>query len=371
MPIYLGDNANNAKHVAEQWVAGEIDTFPLGAFVLGREIFLYRGGQEAFTTAQLEPQYCVVRRLYAGREAVGYVTYMLNQSLTCQVADVMIIEKACGRQTCILALFGRQGYEHKHHDLLSNSSIPSRFAAVADCPPKRVFPALSTNDAVHIVASERSDGVVEFLRQIGSNISPEHQKILAERWHEGNTRQRLGDIMALFAAAHYSSYGTPVLHAHSPTWPFDEPTFPCLEDREDYDLGLEIDQVAVANLMQHFTFGAKLIRLDARQDKALEERLLNLGVAENTLINRADSSPWTGRVQDGRELLCTGTIFVGDCRIHTVHSKGGLVIGHAAYIGDSFKDYLGDITAQLWKAHNHAGFLVPEEQRGVGLIVSQ
>jgi len=371
MPIYLRDDADEAKHVAEQWVAGEIDTFPPGALVFGREVFLYRGGQEAFTTAQLEPQYCVVQRLYSGREAVGYVTYRLNQSSTRQVADVMIMERACGLQTCLLALFGRQGHGPKHHDLLSDSSIPSRFAAVADRLPKRVCSALSAKDAVHIVASERSELAVEFLRQIGFNISPEHQKILAKRWQEGNTRQRLGDIVAVFAAAHYSSYGTPALHAHSPTWPFDEPTFPHLEDREDYNLGQDIDQVAIANLMQHFTFGAKLIRLDARQENALEGRLLNLGVAKTTLINRTDSSPWIGRVQDGRELFCTGTIFVGDCRIHTIHSKGGIVLGHAAYSDDSFKNYLGDITAQLWKAHNHAGFLVPEEQRGVGLIVAQ
>ncbi len=372
MRVYIHDDPGEAKDDAARWVSGQLDGFPAGELSTGRETYLYRGGPEAFEKARLDPEYSLVQRLFADGQLVGYVTCRLNQPPARQIAEVLVLQRFCGPETCVSVLLGSEGAGDGHHDALSGCIWPDRFGAVAHRVPLRVFPSLSAQDAVHIIHSKTADRAVQFLGSIGASISDDLRQVLCERWGEGRNRQRLVDIIALYSVTHYSLFGSPRLHADSATWPFDDPVFPgLLDDQADYEVGSEFHQMSMVNLLRHVAFGAKLIRVDAAQERALEERLLNLGQAMTTWPGHADPASWVGRLQDGRELFCTGSIVVGDCRIYTVHVKDGLRLGQAAYRDHRFRHYIGDVAAQLWKANDHAHFLVPEEQRGVGLIVGQ
>lgn len=360
---------------ASAWIDAPTSPADIGdRLQLSSAIHLAVGGAAFYRNAGLSPEYRLVRKVLCRRGIIGYVFYDIHQNANAQLREMAIKGEVVSNGEG-LAVYLPHPFDLTMTDGCTGETYElPRCAVVTTRLPQRGVVDISRSDAARVIESKSADEALGYLHRLNVTPSPDHRAILVDRWTGGSHRRRVGDIFNVFGASCFNVLGrAPHLTTLADGWPLESPSFPSRGDGEsqDFDTSSSNGASALQNVLANIPFHAKLFRISQAQEQLIESSLIPLGEHDGAWPYETEFVPWVGLTAGGSVVYGSGALKVGSSRLHVVNVIGGTRVGERVFMDAEYRRPLGNVAALLVKSHNHVGYIKPEEQRGIGLVVTQ
>jgi hypothetical protein len=343
---------------AGKWVADGSKPAGIDSLTIEREVFLFKGGAELYFRGMLDVEFGIVSRIVGPCGIhLGYCFHNLSDNPFGFPREIAL-KSAFFTHYDKLLILGNWG--DLKYNLLGSVF---RVAAWTRNVPERSKITINSAD-IDALASPTPHAILKTLKlRLAQRLITKMEHL----WRGVGVEERIRLIFAAFDAHTSATLGLS-------NWPVRSLHLPDVT-KSGFDLTDTVQRSAVVNVLQHIYFNALIYEINEAQEALIKSSLIDLGVHDDRFTAPAQNAEqddlWVGSTVEGRAVYVSSTFRRGLSRVSVVSIVGGAPIGTAVYKINQPDKPWGRIAASLWSLRNHTHYFLPEEIRGIGLLVAQ
>jgi len=348
---------------------------------VGKELYFYKGGEHLQRDHSLSPTWGFCLKLYSRKFFhCGYLKYDLDSWPDKQLEEVILFSSFVKKHETIVCTLPhnvepqvKDPYDGKLH------TLGEQFIAYSHDLPTRKKRNFSSDDIKSLFSLNSDKELRSILDKHRIKYHSENSEVdmgiecYLNPEESLSNEERITGILSLYFGYHYTTAGqnNAAFSANIDTWPYLDPSVPedKVENWVDFNPENKLDITRAKNILDNISMHAMLFKVSKRQAKAIEESLIPLGsknVEKEHWVYEGTVS--SGRTEKNIQFMSTGKINIGKRSLLFLSATGKIEVGDKIFLEDQ-KRSIGKVSSLLWKWQNHFEYIVPEEQRGIGIAV--